>query len=195
MDAIRELFNRPAAQPSSIVANFSFPPLNQENFRYRRDLGGGALNDLGPYAVSPGRVFFGGRPDEVQCRVLSKDGPDGVETAFSVMLNYPGGRSMIGQFGFTTAYRNHLCCLGPDRSVDVDRFFTTPETVENELRVTQQSGTSTVKTPAADCFVLFMREVFQKIESRDLEGLRNDLLDDAFVLDWMRRSAGGVQQT
>lgn len=191
LDVIRELFARSGAAPSSILANFSFPPLAEENFRYREELGGGALNDLGPYAVTPGRLFFGGRPDDLECRVLSRHGENGVETAFSVVLTYPGGCSMVGQFGFTTAYRNRLSLTGPDLCVDVDRVFTTPESLENELMVGQQSGASTVKVPAADCFALFMGEVLEKIRTGDLEGLRGELLDDAFVLDWMRRSAGG----
>ncbi len=44
--------------PTHITVDFSFPPLDPENFRYKKDLGGGALNDLGPYAVSAGRVFL-----------------------------------------------------------------------------------------------------------------------------------------
>ena len=191
LDAIRELFARSGSAPTSILANFSFPPLAEENFRYREELGGGALNDLGPYAVSPGRLFFGGRPEDLECRVLSRHGASGVETAFNVLLKYPGGCSMLGQFGFTTAYRNRLTLSGPDLCIDVDRVFTTPERLENEFLVGQQSGASTVKVPAADCFALFMGEVLEKIRTLDLEGLRGELLDDAFVLDWMRRSAGG----
>ncbi len=191
IDAMRELFDHSGGAPTCIVANFSFPPLDAENFRYRKTLGGGALNDLGPYAVSSGRLFFDGRPQELACRVLATRGPDGVETAFSVMMTYPAGRSLLGQFGFTTAYRNRISCLGPDLCVDLDRIFTIPGTFENRLRVSRQSGVSEVEVPAADCFALFMHEVLEKIETRDLEGLRGELLDDAFVLDWMRRSAGG----
>ena len=98
---------------------------------------------------------------------------------------------MLGQFGFTTAYRNRLSLLGPDLCVDVDRVFTTPEKLGNELRLWQQSGASTVVAPAADCFGLFLQEVLDKIRTHDLEGLREELLDDAFVLDRMRRSDGG----
>jgi len=98
---------------------------------------------------------------------------------------------MLGRFGFTTAYRNRLSFLGPDLCVDVDRVFTAPEGLKNKLRVSQQSGESTVKAPAADCFALFLQEVTDRIRMRDLEGLREELLDDAFVLDRMRRSEGG----
>jgi predicted dehydrogenase len=190
IEAMRACFEQPGAAPICIFANFSFPPLAAENFRYRKALGGGALYDLGPYAVSPGRIFWGGRPLEVECRTLSTDGTDEVDTAFSVLLRYPKGRSLLGHFGFTTAYRNRLTLLGPECCVEVDRVFTTPPELENELRVWQQSGSSNVKVSVGDCFALFIREVAMRIRNRDLDGLREELLDDAFVLDWMRRSAG-----
>lgn len=189
MERIRQLFD--GAGPTRMLVAFSFPALNDGNFRHRKTLGGGALNDLGPYAVSPGRLFFGARPDEIECRVLSTGGPEDIETAFSVLMRYPGGCSMVSHFGFTTAYRNRLSLLGPDLCVDVDRVFTTPEDLQNELRMSQQSGESTVTAQAANCFVLFVQEVVASIRTQDLEGLREELLDDAFVFDALRRSAGG----
>ncbi|MDG2306760.1 MAG: Gfo/Idh/MocA family oxidoreductase [Candidatus Binatia bacterium] len=189
LTAIRDLFVRSGDAPRSIVATFSFPPLDAENFRYRKALGGGALYDLGPYAVSPGRLFWGERPAEVECRILSTAGPDDVETSFSVLMIYTGGRALVGQFGFATAYRNRLSLLGNHRCVDVDRVFTTPASLDNELRVSQEGEVSVVKTPAADSFALFMKEVLAKIATRDLEGLRAELLEDALLLERMRRSA------
>ena len=189
VDAVRALFDAPAGGPATLVAAFSFPPLPDGDFRYRRALGGGALNDLGPYAATPGRLFFGGRPEEVHCRALSTGGPDGVETAFDVCLRYAGGRSLVGHFGFTTAYRNRLSVLGAGCCVDVDRFYTTPPDLENEIHVFDQQGRSTKKAPAADAFGRYVQEVVDRIGSGDLEPLRAELLDDATVLDAMRRSA------
>ena len=56
--------------------------------------------------------------------------------------------------------------------------------------MSQQSGVSTVKVPAADCFAFFLKEVVDRIRTQNLDPLREELLDDAFVLDAMRRSAG-----
>src|SRR5579863_8903738 len=56
---------------SAITATFSFPPLSDSDFRYRRELGGGALWDLGPYAAACCRVFFEAIPLEIATRVVS----------------------------------------------------------------------------------------------------------------------------
>ncbi len=187
--AIRDCFERSGSAMTRIDACFSFPPLPATDFRYRRGLGGGALSDLGPYAASPGRVFWGERPQGVECRILTTGGPDDVETSFSVLLQYAGGRSLVGHFGFTTAYRNRLSLLGPACCVDIDRVFTTPGDLGNEWVVTRPAGLERSKAPAADAFALFVRDVLARIRSGNLEELYEALLTDAFVLDRMRRSA------
>ncbi|HIG72834.1 MAG TPA: Gfo/Idh/MocA family oxidoreductase [Myxococcales bacterium] len=186
---IAQLFAAAQCRPTRINAMFSFPPLPLDNFRYRRANGGGAIYDLGPYAVSPGRLFFGAEPIDVQCRVLSTGGEDGVPTAFSVMLEYPEGRSLVGNFGFDTAYCNRLSIFGSDLGIDVDRVFTTPENFANELRVSAPTGNSIEPVPAHDCFKLFVMDVMTKIESQDLDGLRADLLADARAIDSLRAAA------
>lgn len=69
---IRRAFEEIGSQPSHIVSVFSFPPHRPENFRYRADLGGGSMWDLGPYAVTPGRIFFGAASSEIVSRYLYK---------------------------------------------------------------------------------------------------------------------------
>src|SRR5205085_2558452 len=57
--SVKELFAQANSAPTRLTAEFCFPDLDPTNFRYRRALGGGALWDVGPYAVSVGRTFFG----------------------------------------------------------------------------------------------------------------------------------------
>lgn len=187
---IAALFAEANSRPTRITATFSFPPLPAANFRYQRALGGGALYDLGPYAVSPGRIFFGAAPLDVRCRILSSGGPDKVPTAFSVTMDYPDGCSMVGTFGFDTAYCNRLSLMGEEIAVDVDRVFTTPDDLENELRVSKPSGNTVVNASAGDCFKVLIEDVLQRVRTGDLDGLRSDMLDDAVAIGLLRASAG-----
>ena len=179
-------------QPTRISVAFSVPPLDPGNFRYCRSLGGGSLWDLGPYAVSVGRVFFGEPPDTIDCRVLSVGGDENVETAFSMLATYAGGRSVVGHFGFDTAYRNHLDILSHDLSVEADRVFTIPADVENEIRITSATDSQLKKAPAANAFRPFFERVFQAIEAHDWRGFSSDLIADAESLQRLRDAAGVV---
>jgi NDP-hexose-3-ketoreductase len=189
-----ELMKRTLAETDSptrrVIATFSVPPFDQGNFRYYRSLGGGALWDLGPYAVSVGRVFFERPPAEYLCRLLSWGGTDRVETAFSVLAPSFGGASVVGHFGFDTAYRNHLDIISDDLCLEADRVFTLPVDMENEIRVTTATETRLVKAPAANAFQPFFERVFQAVEAHDWNRFIDQLLGDAWSLQRLRAAAG-----
>ena len=185
----RDLFLQGETHPTRLTISFSFPPLPADNFRYQRHLGGGALWDLGPYAVSPGRLFFDDEPDEVFCRVCTRNPATGVDTSFSMLATYPGGHSMVGHFDFNTEYRNCINILGPGMSVDIDRVFTTPSDVENELKVHSHNNTKIHKTPAADSFSIFLQRVCDSIRESRHHSFIETLLSDATALHRLRKAA------
>lgn len=185
LQAVREL----AGAATRLSAVFSFPPVAADNFRYRAELGGGAIADLGPYAVTPGRLFFREAPETVDCRVLERRGA--VEAAFSVIMTYSGGRVMIGHYGMTTAYVHRLDAFGPDVAVGLERVFSPPPERPSELHVTRGAlARETIVVPPADSVALFVREVLASIARGDLAPWRDALLADAAAMERLREAAG-----
>ncbi len=185
--AVKGLFDQAGDRVVRVQSAFTFPPLSPDNFRYKKEMGGGALLDLGPYAVSVGRVFLEEEPVDVVCRFVEQ-GQD-VDTSFSMLTTYSGGRSTVGHFGFTTAYSNRIVLLGTTLQVTLDRAFTTPADMENMICVRDGSGERNVVVPAADSFALFFSAVFDAIEKGDYSGFADAMLGDARMLAMMRNSA------
>jgi predicted dehydrogenase len=173
-----------------LIANFSFPPFESNNFRYRKELGGGALFDLGAYAVTPGRIFFNEEPIEVFCRIGSRHTDTNVDTSFSMVISYPKGKSVIGYFGFSTEYRNRLSLLGPEIAIDVDRIFTTPVEMENTVTIMRKNEKIVKKAPAGDSFFYFIQNVQSSICDNNYNKLCYNLIADVKCLYEMRKSAG-----
>jgi predicted dehydrogenase len=186
------VFAAAGTAPCRVAALFSFPPLPPENFRYNPLCGGGALFDLGPYAVSPGRVLFGDEPEEVVCRVVSR-GP-AVETAFACLLVYSGGRSLTGTFGFDTGYANRLDVLGPGLAVSMDRAFTPPPDKALELACNSPGGSGLVSYEPADAFGLFFARAFEAMRRGQGGPFAEALLADARTLARLREAAFGDQE-
>jgi NDP-hexose-3-ketoreductase len=176
----RSVFEEANCQPTRLVAAFSFPPLPPENFRHRADLGGGALLDLGPYAVSVGRLFFNEPPLEIICRDSY--------SAFSLLATFSEDRSLVGHFGMTTGYINRLEVLGPDATVTIDRAFTTTPEMACNLYVSLHNEHRSIKVPPADSFAIFLRAVIQAIESGDTQPFAEVMLADAETLNLLRDS-------
>ena len=191
IDLIKDIFKQSNSAPIKLIAAFSFPPMNPDNFRYSKKLGGGALWDLGPYAVSIGRIFFNEQPQEIIARVGSITGKDNIDISFFVLARYSGGRSMIGEFGFDTEYRNYLNVLGPETSVSLSRIFTTPADMQNELQIQQQNKNSVVRVPNSDNFLNFFEKLTDAVKTGGYGEFSRILLADAFSLKKLRKSALG----
>ena len=197
VERCRQIFAQAGSRPTRLTAIFSMPPLAPDNFRYRAELGGGALWDLGPYAVSLGRELFAAEPSQLWCtttswfpRLARRGGLGDVDTAFSLLARYPEGRSLVGHFGFDTEYRNEVTVLGPSASVHCARIFTTPPDLENELRIQIGNSASLELAPAADSFGCFFESVIEAIRpGGEVAGFAEYLASDLRVLTRMRGSA------
>jgi predicted dehydrogenase len=177
IDAALAAFAAAGSAPTRLSAVFSFPPLPPGNFRHLAARGGGALADLGAYAASPGRVFFGSQPEHVACHILSR-GPE-VETAFVCQMLYPGGRSFTGTFGFDTGYANRLEILGPALAASLDRVFTPPPNAALDLCLNAPTGSTVQTCPPADAFARFFARAFAAMAHGHDQTLAAALLTDA----------------
>ena len=187
LSVMQDIFEKNNDTPKLLTVHFTMPPFKPENFRYQKTLGGGAIMDTAPYAVSVGRYFFGSKPEKVEC-VVSERQPDGLDIEYSLMMSYPGGKTMIGHFGFNTEYINQVHLMGTRTNVLVDRIFTIPDTMENELQVRRMNESSVVKSPSGNNFELYLRDTIRSIEEKNYERAYQDLLWDAEVKDMIFES-------
>ena len=190
--ALRALVDPAESRVTRATATFSFPPLPQDDFRYRADCGGGSLYDLGPYAAATNRLLFGAAPAGVHCTVLSRDfsSTHQVDTSFSMLLTHAGGGSLAGHFGFVTAYQNRLSVVTRSRTIDADRLFTTPPDQACTMRVREGHDDRDVPVRPGDAFALFLEAFIDAMGRRDFEAFERALLDDAALLARLRDAAG-----
>ena len=164
---------------------FSFPPLNSDNFRYVKELGGGALLDTGSYLASISRFFFNETPIETFL-VKNEETEDKVETSYSVLLKFSDGRSLIGHSGFTTEYINRINVLGVDVCVDIDRVFTLPENIENIIKIRSKNESIELKSPAGNMFKNYFNVINNKLTNHSYDRLYDDMLLDAKIRNLLK---------
>jgi len=166
--------------PKLLTVHFTMPPFAPTNFRYQRILGGGAIMDTAPYAVSIGRYFFGSKPETVTCHI-SEQTQDGLDIQYSLLMSYPNGKTMVGHFGFNTEYINQVYIMGNRTNVLINRIFTIPDNLENELTVNHLNQASIIKAPAANNFEIYLKTVIDTIKNGIYDQVYQDLLWDAEV--------------
>lgn len=180
LGSIVRIFEDNLDEPKALSVHFTMPPFNPSNFRYKKELGGGAILDTAPYAVSIGRYFFGNKPEKVTCHILERN-DDGIETQYSLMMEYPNGKSFIGYFGFNTEYLNQILLLGTRTNVLVNRIFTIPDSLENNLIVNRNNKVLSIKVSAANNFELYLNDVLAVLPTGNYNKSYNNMLYDAEV--------------
>jgi NDP-hexose-3-ketoreductase len=170
-----------------------YPARPADDIRYRKDLGGGAVNYAGCYTVFMARKIMGKEPVAVTCRLVPND--DGVDIAGSALLEFENGEAMMS-FGFDRLYQNTYSVWGEKGLVRTDRAFALPPThVPNIELVTndgKQESREIVEVQATNQFEHSFDFFCSAVANSDTETI-NDMyeriLKQATVLEAMRVSA------
>ena len=175
---IDEIFAKNDDFPKLITTHFSMPPFKNDNFRYKKELGGGAILDTSPYAVSLGRYFFKELPIHVQC-IINERTDDGLEIGYSLIMAFSDGKSLIGHFGFNTEYINQLVIMGNKTNVFVNRIFTIPDYQENVIHISHGNTSTEERSKAGNNFRLFLEKYLRTLNIGSYEDFYSELLADA----------------
>ncbi|WP_368733000.1 Gfo/Idh/MocA family protein [Streptomyces alkaliphilus] len=127
--------------------SFCFPPLPGNDIRYRSDLGGGALLDVGVYPVRAMQYFLG---DDltVTGAVLRHDPVSGVDVSGGFTACSPDGVIASGTFGFEHSFGSRYRLWGSTGQLTVERAFTPPPWYTPTLRIVSQDHTEELTLPA-----------------------------------------------
>jgi NDP-hexose-3-ketoreductase len=134
-----------------LSASFGIPPRAPEDIRYRPELGGGALLDVGVYPVRAALEFLG--PGlEVAGAVLRTDPASGVDVAGGALLARKDGVTAQVGFGFAHAYRNTYALWGSLGRLSVHRVYSAPATLRPVVRIERQDHVEELTLDAYDQF-------------------------------------------
>ena len=146
--AVRRMLEEGAiGEVRAFEAVFGIPPLPADDIRYRPDLGGGALLDVGVYPIRAATLFLGPRLDVVGA--VSGHGPEhAVDTTGSALLHAPDGVAAHLTFGFTHSYRSAYALWGSRGRLVLERAFTPPADHIPVVRLECEGRVTEVRLPA-----------------------------------------------
>ncbi|MFV2109775.1 Gfo/Idh/MocA family protein [Micromonospora sp. LOL_015] len=167
---------------------FGFPPLGPGDIRYRSDLGGGALFDIGVYPLSAARLFLG--PElEVVGATLKEDAGRGVDVSGSALLHTPDGRTAQLAFGFEHAYRCDYILWGSEGRIIVDRAYTPPATWRPVIRIERDHEYRKLILPPEDQFANTLRAFVDAVTAGQQEVDTVEICARARLIDEIRECA------
>lgn len=172
-------------------STFGFPPLPEDNFRYNKDLGGGALLDAGGYPVKASQMFLG-KGLEVRAANLSIDTELDVDIHGSAYLSSSSGLVSEIAFGFDNYYQCNYEFWGSKGKLIVERAFTPPPGFRPKIILETSDLRREFQAAPDNHFVNILIEFHRAIEEKDHAGHLEAVLDQARVLDEIRNKAHGT---
>ena len=159
------------------------------SIRFKPELGGGALGDLGCYCIDGLRLFAGSPPVEVSSRRTGWPGTD-VETTTWGEMRFANGT--IGQFfaSMEGAGGTHIEVIGTTGRLRLQTAFRLPPTLETvTLEVTTDGETTTETFPNLNQYRLEAEHFASLVLDGESPRIPlADSLENALALDAVRRS-------
>ena len=151
-----------------IRIDFGFPFRGTNDFRYNRDLGGGALLDCGGYTVKLAGLFLGMTAKITASQLNTKSGFD-VDIYGSATLTNSDGLTAQIAFGMDNSYKCSLEIWGSEGTIYTNRILTAPDGFEPVVAVKKGNEEQQFTLPADDTFeksIGFFKDCIDNAEIR-----------------------------
>lgn len=136
-------------------STFVIPALPPANFRTDPARGGGAVADMGAYALSPGRVFGGGDLMACQARITERSAV-GLDIGFQLTGEYRSGLTVEGTFSMNGAYANRLEIEGDGFAATLSPAFSSRPDDRIPVQVVVDGEDLSFTAAATDPFAQFL---------------------------------------
>lgn len=170
--------------------SFGFPRRAQNDFRYNKALGGGALIDAGGYTIKYGSYLLGetARITTAQANYLDEFEVDMYGSA--TMVNDKGVTAQLA-FGMDNDYKCEIEIWGSKGTITSSRVLTAPAGFEPEYTIKKNQDYETRKLPVDDAFRKSLTYFERCIDDDEVREMEYRLVDtEAHLLTDFKNKAG-----
>lgn len=146
--------------------SFGFPKRGENDFRYNKALGGGALLDCGGYPVRLALKLLGDSAEVTQAKLVHPKGYE-VDLYGSAVLENGQGLCAQISFGMDNAYQCQLEVWGSKATLIVPRIFTAGADVKPVLTLRSSADERRLELQADDQFLHSIKHFCEKVNQKN----------------------------
>ena len=165
------------------TARFGFPPLSPDNFRYSRELGGGALLDAAAYTVNVTRWFFGNDLEVIDSILYRNRESKVILYGNASLFSRTSGISSNIAFGFDNFYQCYYEIWGSKGILRMDRAFTAPPGFRPPVTLHLNEGKTELFLDSDNHFLNILKEFSSLILKHDYGRYYDDLYHQSRLLN------------
>ncbi len=187
---VKEIINsKKIGKVYSFFGRYGFPNPPKNNIRFKKDLGGGILNDAGCYPICASRIIFGREPIGVLCQsTLDKNGID-VKT--TIHLKYSDSQFAQIITGYGLFYQSSYSLWGSNGLLHLTRSYNIPSDMKPIISINHGKKEQKILIPSVNHFKLMIDAFSKEITNeRSCDFIfEDDLLKQAKVMQAARDSS------
>ncbi|MGI0011294.1 MAG: Gfo/Idh/MocA family protein, partial [Nitrosopumilaceae archaeon] len=174
----------------SFYGSYGFTlPYSKENIRFKKELGGGVLNDVGCYLICASRMIFRNNPSSITCNlVINKK--IGVDIKGSIHMIYPQNCVAFANFSYNDFFQSMYNIWGANGFASLERAFNIRRDMKASIHLQTTNKTKHVKLKPINQSKLMISEFCNALQQPQLATFdyENDLIDQAKVMEAARQS-------
>ncbi|MBR3251917.1 MAG: Gfo/Idh/MocA family oxidoreductase [Erysipelotrichaceae bacterium] len=168
-----------------VRATFGFPHRDNKDFRYDKELGGGALLDAGGYTIKAATTILGLGLDVTSSSSIITEGHEVDMMGTTTLMRKDGVCAQLS-YGMDNYYRCELEIWGSKGLVMAPRIFTAPDGFEAQVII--KDGQNTIeKTASDDQFQRIVSKYEECINSKTIrESIMNEIIIQSSLIEKVR---------
>ena len=189
-EQIRKLICNELGELHNFYGIYGFPPPPEDSIRWKKELGGGVLNDVACYPIYASRLVFQSEPISVFSD-LEFDKKFDVDKSVDVILKYPNEKTAFVSSGFNNYYQAKYSVWGNKARISTKRAYAVPHDYKTSVYLHKNDKISEMVIPVVDQFTL-MFDIFCNVITKNIQNpydFENDLLEQAKLMESIRVSS------
>ena len=189
-EQIRELICKEVGELHNFYGIYGFPLPREDNIRWKKELGGGVLNDVSCYPIYASRLVFQSEPISVLSH-LEFDKKFDVDKSADVILKYPNEKTAFVSSGFNNYYQSKYSAWGSKARISTKRAYAVPHDYKTSIYLDKNDKISEIIIPPVNQFAI-MFDIFCNVITNNIKNpydFENDLLEQAKLMESIRISS------
>ena len=137
----------------SFNCHFSYMNKDADNIRNKPETGGGAIYDIGCYAVSTARFLFDKEPVRAMCTLL-RDKTFKTDATASGVLDFDEGRTSTFTVSTQMYPHQRITAFGSKGKFSIEIPFNMPPNIPGKITVSDSTGEKVIESEIADQYLL-----------------------------------------
>lgn len=146
----------------SFTGFYGFPNVSKNDIRFKKELGGGVLNDAGCYPICASRILFDEEPLSVLCK-MNIDHDSNVDIQSSLFLEFPDSKIGHISVGYDLSYLGTYEIWAQNASIKLWRAYNIPPDQKAKISITKNMETINMKIPISNHFLTMIESFSSEI--------------------------------